>query len=219
MMLPLKRMGLYFLATFMLLLTTKPALRSDEKDTYRVYTPKACAQLKPREPMTLDEAQAIIMETQDAWNSDSGNANWRVLVLREKPGDSIAVPVGTFPQDVKAGMSLSVAFRGQVIVLNLGMKPESLVQTLFHELGHARYNSISPAAEINALSGSPDVQREIDSEATAIKFSLESLAACDEELAYREAAAILEMSKAEPYKSAVAKIANDPIWKRYSKKN
>lgn len=205
-MLPLKRMGWYFLATLTLLLTTKPALRSDEKDSYRVYTPKACAQLKPGEQMTPDEAHAIIREASDAWNSDSKNANWPVNVRYAKPGDSISITlsIGTFPQE--GGMT--TPFSGQVIVVNSEFIPESQVQTLFHELGHAHYNNRNPG-----------VNNQIDSQAAAFKFSLESLAACDEELAYREGVAILGMSTAEPSKSALARIANDPIWKKYSKKN
>src|SRR4029077_10019093 len=210
-MLPLKRMGWYFLATLTLLLTAKLALRPNEKNSYRVYTPRACTQLKPGEQMTLAEAHAIIQEAWDAWNSDSQNANQRIYVLYANPGESITIPltlpVGTFPQDAKAGMTIPFTFGCQVIILNLGMKPESLVQSFFHELGHAQYNRRNP-----------EVKNEIDSQGEAFKFSLESLAACHEELAYREAAEILEMPKTEPDKSAVARIASDPIWKKYWKK-
>ena len=37
-----------------------------------------------------------------------------------------------------------------------------------------------------------------------------------DELAYREAQVITETATAEPYRSAVAKIANHPIWIKYS---
>ncbi|MEI9479690.1 MAG: hypothetical protein WCO26_24395, partial [Deltaproteobacteria bacterium] len=35
-------------------------------------------------------------------------------------------------------------------------------------------------------------------------------------LAYREAKAVKEMSSKEPYKSAVIKLAEDPMWRKYS---
>jgi len=50
----------------------------------------------------------------------------------------------------------------------------------------------------------------------AILFFLEALGNEGlDELAYREARALTEMVD-EPYKSAVARVADHPIWKKYS---
>jgi len=50
----------------------------------------------------------------------------------------------------------------------------------------------------------------------AILFFLEALGnEGRDELAYREARALTEMVD-EPYKSAVARVADQPIWKKYS---
>jgi hypothetical protein len=91
-------------------------------------------------------------------------------------------------------------------VLNAAMVPESLLSAFLHEYGHAEYRITHQ-----------DKYDEIASEVTAIRRSLELLG--NEgfpELAYREAANVKEMTDSEPYKSAVARLVNDPLWVKYA---
>jgi hypothetical protein len=95
-----------------------------------------------------------------------------------------------------AGMNIRVHV--QLIVLRQYMTPERLLTTFFHGCGHACYESEHPGA-IN----------EVDSEVAAIRSSLElCMAEGLEELAYREAKSVTEIAANEPYRSAVAKLAD-----------
>ena len=95
------------------------------------------------------------------------------------------------------------------ITLNCLMVPESLLTTFFHELGHVTYE----------VEGG-DTKDIVASEMAAIRACFHYCAAEGLEwLAYREAAAITQMAKEEPYKSAVARLRseNDPLWLKYAR--
>ena len=102
-----------------------------------------------------------------------------------------------------AGVTREV--RGYMIVVNGKMAPESSLSSFLHELGHATY-----------MRAHPNGAERVAAEMAAILFFLEALGNEGlDELAYREARALTEMVD-EPYKSAVARIADHPIWKKYS---
>jgi hypothetical protein len=86
------------------------------------------------------------------------------------------------------------------------MTPENLLTTFFHEYGPACYEREHPGAI-----------DEVDSEVAAISRSLElSVAEGCEELAYREAKSVKEIAANEPHRSAVAKLADDELWRKYA---
>jgi Zn-dependent peptidase ImmA (M78 family) len=154
-------------------------------------------------PITTADLQRIIKKYADIWNNDAKNAS--LWVVRADPGDSIAIPGVTFSTRDKPKAGMNIPVRAHLIVLNKKMVPESSLSTFFHEYGHARYLVTHQLHE-----------DEIGSETEAIRFSLEALS--NEgyiNLAYREAENVKEMAKEEPYKSAVARLANDPLWKKY----
>ena len=85
------------------------------------------------------------------------------------------------------------------------MTPESLLVTFFHEYGHAFYEREHPGAF-----------NEVDSEVAAICSSLElCVAEGFEELAYLEAKSVKGIAANEPYRSAVAKLADNELWRKY----
>jgi hypothetical protein len=156
--------------------------------------------------MTREEVQVILQKYVNLWNS--ANHACHLWVALAHPGAAITIPNTTFgmnkdPQQV-AGMNVRVHF--QLIVLREDMPPESLLTTFFHEYGHACYEIEHPGA-IN----------EVDSEVAAIRSSLElCVAERVEELAYREAKSIKEIAADEPYRSAVEKLADDKLWRKYA---
>jgi hypothetical protein len=156
------------------------------------------------EPVTAEDVQRLIRKYTDIWNRDRKNVP--LWVISAEPGDAIAIPGITFgtSDKPKAGMNISV--HAHLIVLNRKMVPESLLSTFFHEYGHAKYTVTHRRH--------PD---EIASEAEAVRFSLEALASEGyPNLAYREADNVQHMAKEEPYKSALARLANDPLWRKYA---
>jgi Zn-dependent peptidase ImmA (M78 family) len=160
-------------------------------------------------PLTVEEAQRVIKKHADIWNNDPKNIP--LWVVAADSGDSIAIPGITFSTTEKpiAGMSISVQAH-HLIVLNKRMVPESLLSTFFHELGHTKYEVKHPLHD--------DADDQIASETEAIRFSLEALT--NEgfvDLAYREAENVKQMANKEPYKSAIARLANDPLWKKYGR--
>jgi hypothetical protein len=151
------------------------------------------------------QVREIVGRYVNRWNADSSRSPlWVVLA---SPGDSVQIPGITFGKvgDAKAGMEIPL--NAHLIVLNKAMRPESLLTTFFHELGHAEYR----LANKGRFS-------DIDSEASAILFSLGTLAKENlEDLAVQEAKAVCEMGASEPYKSAIAIIDKDRTWQRYSR--
>jgi hypothetical protein len=156
-------------------------------------------------PITTEDVQRIIKKYADIWNNDPKNVP--LWVVGAEPGDGVAIPGVTFStkDNPKAGMNIPV--HAHLIVLNKKMVPENLLSTFFHEYGHARYLVTHQLHE-----------DEVGSEREAIRFSLEALT--NEgyiNLAYREAENVKEMAKEEPYKSAVARLVNDPLWNKYGR--
>jgi hypothetical protein len=155
--------------------------------------------------MTREEVQLILQKYVNVWNG--ANHGCHLWVALANPGAAITIPDVTFgmskdPQQV-AGMNIRVHV--QLIVLREDMTPESLLTTFFHEYGHACYEREHPGA-IN----------EVDSEVAAIHSSLElCVAEGSEELAYREAKSVKEIAANEPYRSAVAKLADNELWRKY----
>jgi len=155
--------------------------------------------------VSMQSVKAIVKKYVAIWNSQPRNVPlWVVLA---SPGDMLSIPGVTFgnKSDGKAGMELPI--HAHLIVLNRMMVPESLLTTFLHEYGHAVYR-LSQVTDWN----------ETDSEVEAIQFSLNALA--DEgldDLAYREAEAIKHMAAREPYKSAVAKLTDVTIWRKYAR--
>ena len=156
--------------------------------------------------MTREEVQLILQKYVNVW--DSANTERHLWVALAYPGAAITIPNTTFglnkdPQQV-AGMNVRVHV--QLIVLREDMAPESLLTTFFHEYGHACYGREHPGAT-----------DEVDSEVAAIRSSLElCVAEGVEELAYREAKSVKEIAANEPYRSAVAKLADDELWRKYA---
>lgn len=144
--------------------------------------------------------EKLIKKYADLWNSNP--ANLPLWVIAAKPGDQINVPKITFrtAEGVTTGMEMLV--QAHIIMLNEDLSPENLLSTFLHEYGHARYR----AAHLDQFD-------EIASETEAIRYSLKALV---EEgfpkLAHREALKIQQMAHVEPYKSAVLRLANDPVW-------
>jgi hypothetical protein len=157
--------------------------------------------------MTREEVQLILQKYVNIWNG--ANRGCHLWVALAYPGDAITIPDITFgmtkdPQRV-AGMNVLVHI--QLIVLREDMTPENLLTTFFHEYGHACYE--------REHSGALD---EVDSEVAAIRSSLRlCVAEGFEELAYREAQLVKEIAVNEPYRSAVAKLADDELWQKYAR--
>jgi len=155
--------------------------------------------------MTREEVQPILQKYVNVWNR--ANHGCHLWVALAYPGDAITIPDITFgmnkdPHQV-AGMNVRVHI--QLIVLREDMTPESLLTTFFHEYGHACYERVHPGAF-----------NEVDSEVAAICSSLElCVAEGFEELAYREAKSVKEIAANEPYRSAVAKLADNELWRKY----
>jgi hypothetical protein len=155
--------------------------------------------------MTREEVQLILHKYVNVWNS--ANHGCHLWVALANPGAAITIPDITFgmtknPQQV-AGMNIRVHV--QLIVLREDMTPESLLVTFFHEYGHACYEREHPGAF-----------NEVDSEAAAICGSLElCVAEGFEELAYREAKSVKGIAADEPYRSAIAKLADNELWRKY----
>jgi len=150
--------------------------------------------------MTIDEVRSIVGRHVEEWNSNPNNRP--LWVVMAKPGDQIQIPGITFGKsgDPKAGMHVQI--NAELIVLNQAMVLESLLATFLHELGHAKYKSTDS-----------ETWNEVDSEVAAVIQSLCSLH--DEgfpHVARREAQALIEMSRDEPYLSAKLKIQEHPIW-------
>lgn len=156
--------------------------------------------------VTQVQLQQLIAKYQQAW--DAAHPAAPLYIVGAAPGDIINLPGGvTFGAKGQqaAGMELPVA-ACHLIVLNKAMVPESMLSTFLHEYGHARYR----VTHVGNFDG-------IDAEAAAIMHSLEALEAEGfPDVARREAKAVVDMAGAEPYASAVQRIKDDPIWKRYA---
>lgn len=163
------------------------------------------ANCKADGPLTPEDVQRVIKKYTDIWNSSAGNAP--LWVVEAGPGDAIAIPGITFGTKDEPRAGMSVPIPANLIVLNKGMVLESLLSTFRHEYGHTKYQATHQAQA-----------DEIASETEAIRYSLEALANEGfESLAYREAQNVMQMAGVDPYKTAVARLANDPLWKKYAR--
>lgn len=155
--------------------------------------------------MDAQTVQAIVQRYVDRWNAKHRDVP--LWVSLANPGDAIAIPGVTFARAGHAVAGMHQSIRAELIVLHKSIVPESLLTTFLHEYGHLEYRATAGEA-----------WNEVASEVEAIRFSIEAL---DVEgfpdLAARETAAILEMSGAEPYKSAVDVLQGVPVWQRYAK--
>ena len=155
-------------------------------------------------PLTIEDIGKVIKRYTDLWNSDTRKAP--LWVSGALPGSSIPIPGINFGTTSQPKAGLSIPVHANLIVLNQDMLPESLLTTFLHEYGHTIYRDTQPVFD------------EIDSEVEAIRYSLATLENEDlADLAYREAAAVLSMATEDPYKTAVARLASDPLWIKYSR--
>ncbi len=137
--------------------------------------------------MTFEQVKNITLKYVDIWNATYP-----------------ASPLWALLTDTKAGMHFR--FNGFFILVNSAMVPESVLTTFFHEYGHAQYEREHHVGNV------------VDSEVAAIRSSLQlSTEEGLEELAFREADAIKQMAANEPYRSAVAKLNDDPLWRKYAR--
>ncbi len=137
--------------------------------------------------MTFEQAKTVVLKYVGIWNA-------------AYPATPLWAQVAPIP----AGMHFR--FNGFFILVNGAMFPESVVTTFFHEYGHAHYEREHGGGNV------------VDSEAAAIRSSLQlSTQEGLEELAFREADAIKQMAANEPYRSAVAKLNDDPLWRKYAR--
>jgi hypothetical protein len=157
--------------------------------------------------MTREDALEVITQVTNAWNDDP--ANEKVWVIGANSGDWVSIPKYVrFQSEEKPVAGMTIHLRGFAIVLNLGIVPESFLSTFFHELGHVKHRQ--------NLGDDLDLDL-IESEIWAIRFSLQALEThgCFA-LAYREADQIKTMASEDPYRSAVERLKNDPVWQKYS---
>jgi hypothetical protein len=152
--------------------------------------------------MEVSEAQAIVSKYTAAWEHAGRDRMWVVLA---SPGEPVNIPGISFGDQGSSHAGMEVAVRAHVIVLNKAMRAESLLSTFLHEYGHALYRSAQP-----------DPFDPIESEAFAIKHSLQALESGGlSVLAFQEASAVAQMASVEPYRSAVARLCNEPLWQKY----
>jgi hypothetical protein len=158
-----------------------------------------------KKPLTHADFQRIAKKYLEAWGTGPGAPFIWVIVAMPNASVPLNIPGISFGAEGMQVAGVTREVRGYMIVINGTMAPESSLSSFLHELGHATYmRTHSYGAETVA------------GEMAAILFLLEALGNEGlDELAYREARIISEMT-AEPYKSAVAQIANHPIWQRYS---
>jgi hypothetical protein len=156
--------------------------------------------------LTIEQVQPIVQRYVNDWNSRNRSPKYPLWVILAGPGDPINIPGATFGtlENPKAGMEFPV--NAHLILINKGMMPESILTTFTHEYGHAQYR----------LAHQNDFQ-EVDSEVAAVKSSLTILPKEGfEYLAYREAKAIKEIAKEEPYRGALQRLSTDPVWIKYA---
>jgi hypothetical protein len=154
--------------------------------------------------LTLGQIQPIVQKYVSDWNSQ--NPEYPLWVFLVSPGDPINIPGVSFgtTENPKAGMELSI--KAHLIVINKLMVPDSILTTFTHEYGHAQYR----LAHLNDFN-------EVDSEVAAVRSSLTILPKEGfDYLAHREAKAVREMAREQPYRGAVERLSADPLWKRYA---
>jgi len=152
----------------------------------------------------MEQVQSIIQKYVRQW--ENLNPKRPMWVSLAAPGDPITIPGVTFGTPEKPVAGMEQLINATVIVLNKNMTLDSVLTTFTHEFGHAEYREAHP----NDFGG-------IDSEVAAVKSSLTLLPREDlDYLAYKEAKAVKEMSKNEPYRSAVQRLAADLLWIKYS---
>ena len=159
-----------------------------------------------KNPLTNDDFQRIARKYLQAWGVEPGAPFIWVIVAMPNASVPLNIPGITFGAEGLPVTGMTREVRGYMIVVNGKMAPEIALSSFLHELGHATYMRTHPnGAEASAA------------ELAAILFLLEALGTEGlDELAYGEARVFTDMAAAEPYKSAVAQIADHPVWKKYS---
>ena len=158
-----------------------------------------------KKSLTNEDFQRIAKKYLEAWGAGPGAPFIWVIVAMPNASVPLNIPGISFGAEGLPVAGVTREVRGYMIVVNGKMAPESSLSSFLHELGHATYMRAHP-------SGAEPVAAEM----AAILFFLEALGNEGlDELAYREARALTEMVD-EPYKSAVAQLADHPIWKKYS---
>jgi len=155
-----------------------------------------------KKSLTNEDFQRIAKKYLEAWGAGSGAPFIWVIVAMPNASVPLNIPGISFGVEGLPVAGVTREVRGYMIVVNGKMAPESSLSSFLHEFGHATYMRTHP-------NGAEPVAAEM----AAILFFLEALGNEGlDELAYREARALTEMVD-EPYKSAVARIADHPIWK------
>ena len=151
-----------------------------------------------KKSFTNEDFQRIAKKYLEAWGAGSGAPFIWVIVAMPNASVPLNIPGISFGVEGLPVAGVTREVRGYMIVVNGKMAPESSLSSFLHELAH------------------PTGAEAVAAEMAAILFFLEALGNEGlDELAYREARALTEMVD-EPYKSAVARIADHPIWKKYS---
>ena len=159
-----------------------------------------------KKSLTNEDFQRIAKKYLEAWGAGPGAPFIWVIVAMPNATVPLNIPGIAFGAEGLPVAGVTREVRGYMIVVNGKMAPESSLSSFLHEFGHATY-----------MRSNPNATEEVAAETAAILFLLEALEKEGlDELAYREARVITEMAAAEPYRSAVAKIANHPIWIKYS---
>ena len=159
-----------------------------------------------KKSLTNEDFQRIARKYLEAWGVEPGAPFIWVILAMPNASVPLNIPGITFGPEGMSVTSMTREVRGYMIVVNGKMAPEIALSSFLRELGRATY-----------MRSNPNGTEEVAAETAAILFLLEALEKEGlDELAYREARVITEMAAAEPYRSAVAKIANHPIWIKYS---
>jgi hypothetical protein len=156
--------------------------------------------------LTNADFQRIAKKYLEAWGAEPGAPFIWVIVAMPNASIPLNIPGITFGPEGMSVAGMTRELRGYMIVVNGKMAPEIALSSFLRELGRASY-----------MQSNPNGNEEVAAETAAILFLLEALEKEGlDEVAYREAQVITEMAAAEPYRSAIAKIANHPIWIKYS---
>jgi hypothetical protein len=158
-----------------------------------------------KKSLTNEDFQRIAKKYLEAWGAGPGAPFIWVIVAMPNASVPLNIPGVAFGAEGLPVAGLTREVRGYMIVVNGKMAAEGSLSSFLHELGHATY-----------MRTHPNGAEAVAAEMAAILFFLEALGNEGlDELAYQEARAFAEMVD-EPYKSAVARIADHPIWKKYS---
>jgi hypothetical protein len=138
--------------------------------------------------MTLEDVNKIMLRYVQNWNKSNPMAPLYLMATKKR--------------------GFHFGYGGHLIFVRTDdIAPENVLAAFFHAYGQAEYER-DHSGPIN----------EFEAEAFAIRRSLELFVAEDfEDLAYRVAANIKALAANEPYRSAVERLANDDLWRKYAR--